>query len=409
MTKNDRTELLAGQVVGVHLIIPEISKDELAGFLAWDPDLGAIIHLVDRSENWPRTFDLDPFYVQGITSRGTKFSVFDTRVTQLAESDITSKLRGTTLVWDRHETPHRTWPVGLISTLNLTGWRNARSVVRDGRRTDNDQDISFTWKAPPSMPIRLSDGELRISTRASTLNGAESFHVDSYQAAVFEPDEPQSIDKYLETIGSTLLSFLAFAVDGPDRIAEEIYFDPSSRHRVEVWRWNTTEVAEPTEPILFFFNAQDLPDPADSLKKWWSLSERVRPALGLFADHLNRGRSYSPGRLITLFSAMEGYSREAHSSADFKRLREFAGVPPELIGATNESLSLLGAQRGYFAHLKQPKRKYTADELDRTTVDSIRRASALMQACLLREIGLTTDKIVKLLERRYSRWPVPQA
>jgi len=33
--------------------------------------------------------------------------------------------------------------------------------------------------------------------------------------------------------------------------------------------------------------------------------EQLRPALGLFADHISHGRSYSPARFLTLYTAME--------------------------------------------------------------------------------------------------------
>jgi len=46
-------------------------------------------------------------------------------------------------------------------------------------------------------------------------------------------------------------------------------------------------------------------------------------------------------------------------------------------------------------------------DIEAWLVDSIRRATALMQACLLREVGFDAGKRSELLEKHLRSWPIP--
>jgi hypothetical protein len=61
--------------------------------------------------------------------------------------------------------------------------------------------------------------------------------------------------------------------------------------------------------------------------------------------------------------------------------------------------------REYHAHLGQPKA--SPDDTADGTFESTRRLYVLMQACLLRDCGLDTDKIEELIQLHYRSWPVP--
>jgi hypothetical protein len=88
-------------------------------------------------------------------------------------------------------------------------------------------------------------------------------------------------------------------------------------------------------------------------------------------------------------------------------MRRHAGVPSDITGCTDSALDLLGYCRGYFAHLKQNSQKYTPSDADGGTFPSTRRASALMQACLLRDLGFGAKETEELLRAHYANWPIP--
>jgi hypothetical protein len=143
-----------------------------------------------------------------------------------------------------------------------------------------------------------------------------------------------------------------------------------------------------------------------SLNTWWALEEQLRPALGLFGDHIREELSYSPARFLTLYTAMETYARERHGRNNFRVLRDYAGVPENVTGCTNKALALIGASRRYFAHLGIQPAGPTITEIEANALNSTRRASALMQACLLRELGFSATESEQLLRKHYMSWPL---
>lgn len=132
----------------------------------------------------------------------------------------------------------------------------------------------------------------------------------------------------------------------------------------------------------------------------------MRPALGIFGDYISHGSTFSPSRLITLHTAITGYTAARHGHRDLRKLRGFARVSSNLIGCSNEALRMFGAARDYFAHLGSPGQKYSVDEIEAATVLATRRAATLMQASLLRELGFTKAAASRLLRRHYQNWPL---
>jgi hypothetical protein len=70
-------------------------------------------------------------------------------------------------------------------------------------------------------------------------------------------------------------------------------------------------------------------------------------------------------------------------------------------------LKLLGHCRGYYAHLDSVSRKLGPTDAEEGMFGSTRRGSALMQACLLRELGFDAAAAESILRTYYSRWPIP--
>jgi len=59
----------------------------------------------------------------------------------------------------------------------------------------------------------------------------------------------------------------------------------------------------------------------------------------------------------------------------------------------------------YHGHLGD--QELTPEEISDGTFDSTRRLYVLMQACLLREIGLDTAEVESLIATHYLSWPIP--
>jgi len=73
----------------------------------------------------------------------------------------------------------------------------------------------------------------------------------------------------------------------------------------------------PTDGYLF--HADTLQDFDAAIKRWWVLHEEVWPALGVFASHITEGNTYSPARLLILYSALEAYAKVRHGHKNFRK------------------------------------------------------------------------------------------
>ena len=98
-----------------------------------------------------------------------------------------------------------------------------------------------------------------------------------------------------------------------------------------------------------------------------------------------------------MHTAISAYSDLRHGHHDLRKLRRYSGVANEVTGASNEALALFGASRNYSSHLGSPGEKFSVEEIEANTVASTRRASARMQACLLKELGFTKTQIASRL------------
>ena len=103
---------------------------------------------------------------------------------------------------------------------------------------------------------------------------------------------------------------------------------------------------------------------------------------------------------------MEGYCRSRLGQKDFKRMRAHARVDDSVHGCSPQALRLIAESRNYVAHLtKQPTASH---KIIASLPDSTRRAHALMQACLLRDIGFGRRQVENILRNHHATWPLPQ-
>jgi hypothetical protein len=181
-----------------------------------------------------------------------------------------------------------------------------------------------------------------------------------------------------------------------------------ARRDVLIWRVAARTDVRPWRAVSdYLFRVDDIDDFANLIDTWWALYEEVDPALGYFAQHINDGPTYPPERLVVLVAALEAYGDVHHNTTELKALRNQTGVDSSFTGCTNAALDLLGFCRGYFAHPSKPIQKHEPRDADEGVFPSIRRASALMQSCLLRDLGFDAAGAADLLGEHYRAWPLP--
>ena len=229
--------------------------------------------------------------------------------------------------------------------------------------------------------------------------------IDSHQRLAVDVNRPATIDALHKRYGVPLLCLTSFVSDRPDCFLSEVVLNPSGRERAEIWRCGPRFESEPWDLLRgYLFWADELPRLSAAFARWWRLHAES-PALGLFADHINLGLMYSQPRFLTLYAAVEGYSRLRVGQNNLRRLRDYARVDVAAHGCSNDAIALIGASRDYVAHFA---RHHVAPEaIINTLPASTRRLHALMQACLLRDMGFGKRQAESILERHHRRWPLP--
>jgi hypothetical protein len=151
-------------------------------------------------------------------------------------------------------------------------------------------------------------------------------------------------------------------------------------------------------------------DEGEAICRWLAVWRPSEPSLGLFCETIQQDSTYSAPRFLTLYTAAEGYWKGTKQPEEkrwnIRALAKRAGIDPAVSKVDRRALQLIGALRDYHAHLTLPG-SLAADEIALSTFDSTRRLHVLMQACLLREIGMETAEIESLIAARYQSWPIP--
>lgn len=365
-----------------------------------------MIELVDP--RWQIPLSTEHLTVHGVIEESDPITLLNAIVRTTTLDGRVKRIGSYTLAMGDHIKSDTTWERAIYASANLPEWRGVTGLSHS--LPDAPKQVfhyRIDWKPPAVQEVSVRGARLRFVTEVDREVGLmPKYSLGSRQRVVVEPRLPIRLHDLSQRYAMPLLALTAFAADRPDAIIEEHYLHSKRQQRVEVWRAGS--VVEPPEwrRNKMLFHAGDLADFRLSIVRWWRLYEKVRPALGIFGDHLNEGSSFSRPRLITLHTAICGYTDARHKHRNLRKLRTYAGVSNEVTGCSNNALGLFGAARDYFAHLGSPGQKFSVADIEEGTVLATRRVSALMQASLLRELGFGKKRTTELLQRHYLNWPL---
>jgi hypothetical protein len=375
-----------------------------AGTLEWSFQVGAVVHLTGDTSAWPAEFGEFRHTIHGILEGIDDITLLYAGVRRVSARGTTTMLSSTTLAWGSNIMASTRWERAVYETANLAGWVADTGLDRHYSRSRMADGV--VMRPPYHRDLRLPRANSSLVTEhtADPFGYRSDWSVSVQQRLVVNVRRRATLDELHDRYAIPLLCFTSFASDRPDCLITEVVLNPNSAQRAEIWRSGPRYEPEPWRPARgYLFWAAEVPRLTAAFGSWWRL-HAMSPALGLFADHINLGLTYSQPRFLTLYTAMEGYCRSRLGQKDFKRMREHAGVDDSVHGCSMHALKLIADSRNYVAHLT--KQQISPQEIIETLPDSTRRGHALMQACLLRDIGFGRRQVERILRRQHASWPL---
>jgi len=415
-----------GEILGYFAVAGMDDKQAAPGVLRYSPEDGTAVRLIDAPRGWPTTLGhRGELVVHGETSDGGHpLTLLDARVSSLALGDRVTGLRAATLALGPHFDRETTWSAVTYSTAHLHEWLGDSGLTVDVELDERGQTEHLThhWAPPQAHVVQLADARVTLGPAMPRDDGRiAEWRVRIQTQLAVRPAEPMTVAAFERRFARPLLAFTVLAADRPDAITHEAVSDTKRCERAVILRMGRSVTPREWRPDdRFLFRAEQIDDVADIYGRWMALWEEAGPEVATFVDAVNEGSTYSRARLLASVVALEAYWRtrlrqptspgqkpQSLSLTDkLKALRDHSGVDTARIGGTNKNLKLLVAGRNLYAHLNQTLVEVSDEEIDDGLVDNCRRATALMQACLLHDLGVLPKRINEMFAEHLASWPL---
>lgn len=409
------------------LALPGITPEQAApAVVRFVPSEGVTALLLDAPTGWPTKLgDRGELVIHGVTVDGGRpFTILDARVSMVALGNHARRLNAMTLALGAHVDTATTWSAAAFSTAHLHEWLGETGM----RITDWDHDergqtrrFAHEWTPPSQHVVERKEARLTLGPEMETAAAfsAEQRVITSTRLGV-RPTEPLTIAQYERAYARPLLAFSTLAADRPDAITHEVVSDKERQERAIILRAGRTVATREWKPDdRFLFRADEIDDVSRVYGRWMDLWDEAGVEIATFVDAISEGTTFSRARLLAGVAALEAYWRTRLRLDDqgkkrrgtsligkLKMVRDYAQVEPKLIGATNANLKLIAAARNLYAHLDQTIVDLSDDEIDDHLVENCRRAAALLQASLLRDLDVPPEQAQAMFERHLMNWPL---
>ncbi|HEY5285976.1 MAG TPA: HEPN domain-containing protein [Solirubrobacteraceae bacterium] len=381
------------------------------GVLSWSDELGARLQLTVLDDPWPTDFNrLFTIHAQLHGYIGTPLTLMQSRVTRKMNLNQPAEVAAQTLAFGAHTDLEERWPVANFMPYGLHEWypETGLSIKYRDKRLRQPQ---VSWKPPKAIKIPIPGARITLQPGAGWGWGfGPGWRIDTTLCFTVRPDKALTLNDFWREYRSPLLAFVMFASDRPDDLRRESYYNARKKRQIVVlhasrqvydydWRPNDGH---------YLFKAENIDSEVEVIQRWMAVWRRVDPALGYFGEYIAGGNAYSPDRFLALCKTAENYWKRVTGERNWKlaKLCARAAIHDEVSHCDKDAIALMGQLRNYHGHLSDDLR-LTPEEISDGTFVSTRRLYLLMQACLLRELGLETDRIEELIQLHYRSWPVP--
>ena len=381
------------------------------GVLSWSDETGARLQLAALDDPWPTDFNrLFTVHAQLHGYVGMPLTLMHSRVVQKLNLNQPALIHAQTLASGAHTDPDERWPVANFMPYGLHEWYPVTGLSLTYRDKKKLRGPQVSWKPPKRIRIPVPGAGIDLQPDAESEWGiGPEWRVATSLRFIVRPDEPLTLDDYWRQYRSPLLGFVMFASNRPDDLRRESYYNPRKKREIVLLHADRKIYDYEWRPNYghYLFKAENIPSEVEVIQRWMDAWRKADPALGYFGEYIQSGNTYSPDRFLALFKAAENYWRRVTGESNWKlpKLRSRANIQDSVSHCDKKALELMGRLRKYHGHLGD--QELTPEEISDGTFDSTRRLYVLMQACLLREIGLDTAEVESLIATHYLSWPIP--
>lgn len=305
--------------------LPGSDESQVPGILNFGPN-GIDLH-VNQTFSPPsggiRPGDPNPKYpvIHGVTVKREAVTLFDAQ--QLGTSinfgsggvKQPGRIYAPAIIFGAHLPAGFLFPKMSFRTPGLAVWLGQR-VIKHTTASSQEKKLSsqsYILNKVPDESFRVSSIDASISLGygwSSKADAYNSIKVDVSAWFSFLPDQPQSIDWFLEqqTKLLTLLSLLSGHIFVSDAIQAK--FDKSD-HRADLLIVGPKiKECEFRHPVDFFFSLPSLGKPlGDIAKKWFEVVQKVEKPASLARSNLGSESLWLHVEFLSLMQALEGLHR----------------------------------------------------------------------------------------------------
>jgi len=311
----------------------------------------------------------------------------------------------------------------VIAYAHLDEWTNVKLGISPKRVKDGDAEVKLNW-VPREEVARASIGEGQLVSIFFLVNhssGQNEFRITRHAYCRFEFSEALSVESFkrIASVFQTMMSLgvqrpvYPLSIEGrlsasrqnlPDKIgpdgAVKIYL-PSRMPREEPPR---------RHPSKMLFTLWHLRDKFQrTMKDWFDKADRLKPVYELYYSVISDSHAYTEDRFLNIIQALEVWHKRGRLKGNEDRpclkarLRAILedckpALSTNAFQQYSELLAKAVGTRNFLTHFKPTREERAAKGLE--LYELTEKMRALLECCLLLELGLDVRTIKGMLERQ---------
>ncbi len=423
--------------------LPHNPKERISGTFKFTPNEGAVLKLIGSFKDITSKM-LKPEIILGISSDGEKITLYNCSETESNLSFpglLTSSFYAHMAFVGAHfqKTEDIKFKSLSVHYMYLDEWFN---VFGFDIHSPDEKEMVIRYKLPEPIQAAIDDYKILLEVKAT-----ESISIVQREASIkersyitIEPSQEKTFDEYLN-IMYHIENFLSLGVTEPVYpLIIEGKTEMNKAVRVVYRVSDIPKVPKTLHPFAMLFTFEDISDRFEVfLRNWFEKADLLEPVYNLYFGTLYNPRMYLEHRFLSMVQAIESYHRRTMKNFELpeeqhkKRIEEILNAVPhehkdwlknkldysnepslrrrlkEILKKFADVLNdFIPDDKNFFVHKVVTTRNYLT-HYDKTLKEQsaegeelyniTQKLKILLEICLLKELGFTSDKIKSLISR----------